>query len=1206
MPHCESYHRWCRIIIAGAFAVLAWSIAYAKDSTGYVKEAEQYLVQGNLKAAEIQLRNAIREAPRDPSLRARLAEVYLQLGDAVSAEREARAARERNGNEADYLPVLAGALLHQKKFADLIELVQPGNRDPVLESKIRTALGAAATGLGDRAKAETLLGEAVKLDPTVDRPKIQLARLLSGSKPAEADKLIDEVIGANPRSAEALLVKGEMLQGRGDQEGALRLYDQALKIDPTNISAHLDRANVNIALGKYQAADADIDPILKASPDHFMANYLRGLGLAKQEKYAEADRIFDRISTGFVDFWPGYFAQGATKFKLGQYAQAETSLGKYRSHAPDDTKAAQLMATAALEQQAPSRAIEYLKPLAEKGSADAATLAVLGNAYITDHKPDLALQQFQKAAALDPDNPTIKTQIGISEFDAGQSEQGLVMLEQIFGTEAGMPIAGPTLVITELRAQRLDKAAQVATSLTELDPKNPIYLTLLGIVRAAQHDYSGAESAFHAAVVINPDLAAATSDLAQIYVATGRVDEARRLYNYLLAKDPNEASALLGLADTYLAQQKWEEAVDAINRARMAARNDPAPGLKLVAVYQTRGDWTNAKTVAAELTTQFPANANILDTQGQAQFAAGDTNGAVSSFKRAYALAPNSAPILSHYLASLNDAKYFTEARGVLQEAIVRNPHNLSLKANLIRIEGKISGIDAAVAKAHALASSDPENNIYDLVSAELYEKAGRISEAIAVLQKAAAARPTDEDLSIAMARLYNRLGNFPQAEGLLTRRLEADPKNIAIGIAMAQQYLTIGRTQDAKKLFAGLLAQQPNDIVVLLGLAGIATTERNWPEAADYINRARTAAPEDPAPGLALVNLELSRQDAKSALTTATQLAEQFPTNSDVLNAKGRAQIASGDTEGATATYKRIYELSPNSTPAMGDYVALLNGAKEFSTARTVLQGALARDPKNNPVKGDLIRVEAGIGGMRAGLAKPHAFAVEDPGNPLYDIVSAELYEKAGRRDDAVDLLEKAIAQRPSADALIGALSGLYARTGDPGKAETVLKTRLEVDPKDVAVRSALAALYLKQKKYDDAIAEYMRLVAEHPADAMALNNLAWLYQQKGDLAKARGLAEQAVAVAPSVTQQGALIGDTLGWILLAQGEPDKAVAHLSAASLAAPKNPDIQYHLAVVLNRLGRTGDAQARLETLLGSGVTFSDRDEAEKLLQQLKQG
>jgi cytochrome c-type biogenesis protein CcmH/NrfG len=74
--------------------------------------------------------------------------------------------------------------------------------------------------------------------------------------------------------------------------------------------------------------------------------------------------------------------------------------------------------------------------------ADAATLAVLGNAYIADHKSNLALQQFQKAAALDPDNPAIKTRLGMSEIEAGQSELGLAILEQVFGTEAGARIAG--------------------------------------------------------------------------------------------------------------------------------------------------------------------------------------------------------------------------------------------------------------------------------------------------------------------------------------------------------------------------------------------------------------------------------------------------------------------------------------------------------------------------------------------------------------------------------------------------------------------------------------------------------------------------------------------------------------------------------------------------------------------------------------------
>ena len=88
MPGSERRRPWRFIVVTGALAAFACPAAYAKDSTAYVKDAEQYISQGNLKAAEIQLRNAIRDAPQDPVLRARLAEVYLQLGDAVSAERE--------------------------------------------------------------------------------------------------------------------------------------------------------------------------------------------------------------------------------------------------------------------------------------------------------------------------------------------------------------------------------------------------------------------------------------------------------------------------------------------------------------------------------------------------------------------------------------------------------------------------------------------------------------------------------------------------------------------------------------------------------------------------------------------------------------------------------------------------------------------------------------------------------------------------------------------------------------------------------------------------------------------------------------------------------------------------------------------------------------------------------------------------------------
>src|SRR5262249_34684177 len=81
------------------------------------------------------------------------------------------------------------------------------------------------------------------------------------------------------------------------------------------------------------------------------------------------------------------------------------------------------------------------------------------------------------------------------------------------------------------------------------------------------------------------------------------------------------------------------------------------------------------------------------------------------------------------------------------------------------RVESEMNGVDAAVAKAHALAKDDPDD-VYDLVSAELYEKAGRPTDAVVVIEKAVASRPSDDRLVIALARLYGLAGGPAQAEG--------------------------------------------------------------------------------------------------------------------------------------------------------------------------------------------------------------------------------------------------------------------------------------------------------------------------------------------------------------------------------------------------------------------------------------------------------
>ena len=178
---------WHSVAFAVALCVSPYPAASAKDS-GSVQNVVQNPTDADPKAALITLKNAIRKSPQDPAVHVKIARLYFQIGDAASAEREAGAARNLKGDEADYLPVLLDAMLARKEFKEIYDLIEPGDRNPVLESKIRTALGTAAVRLGYDARAETLLRDAIKLDPSVVEPRIQLARFLSGDAPGRSDR----------------------------------------------------------------------------------------------------------------------------------------------------------------------------------------------------------------------------------------------------------------------------------------------------------------------------------------------------------------------------------------------------------------------------------------------------------------------------------------------------------------------------------------------------------------------------------------------------------------------------------------------------------------------------------------------------------------------------------------------------------------------------------------------------------------------------------------------------------------------------------------------------------------------------------------------------------------------------------------------------------------------------------------------------------
>ena len=171
--------------------------------------------------------------------------------------------------------------------------------------------------------------------------------------------------------------------------------------------------------------------------------------------------------------------------------------------------------------------------------------------------------------------------------------------------------------------------------------------------------------------------------------------------------------------------------------------------------------------------------------------------------------------------------------------------------------------------------------------------------------------------------------------------------------------------------------------------------------------------------------------------------------------------------------------------------------------------------------------------------------------------------------------------------------------KTGAFSVALAHLETWVADNPTDVRSLRALGLGYIATGKLEKAEAIHLELMRLQPKDPLILNNLARMYQLKKDK-RAREFASRAAEGAPTWP-----IGlDTLGWILVTEGEPEKGLRLLRDAHARAAGNPLIHYHLAGALSELGRNRESLIELDAILRAQPSLSWIDDVINLRNEVK--
>jgi tetratricopeptide (TPR) repeat protein len=211
-------------------------------------------------------------------------------------------------------------------------------------------------------------------------------------------------------------------------------------------------------------------------------------------------------------------------------------------------------------------------------------------------------------------------------------------------------------------------------------------------------------------------------------------------------------------------------------------------------------------------------------------------------------------------------------------------------------------------------------------------------------------------------------------------------------------------------------------------------------------------------------------------------------------------------------------------------------------------------------------------------------------PISPLRLRLEAELLAAQGRFGDAAAAFSRAFDAQPNADVAVRAYDAAK-RAGRPNASAKLVEWNAS-NPQDPTGNFMLGSVAIENGEYDVAAARYEAVLAANPQHAPSLNNLAWLYSQRGD-ERALDYAARAYAAEPN----NPAVADTLGWLYVQRGDTAKGLPLLAAAVAGLAENAEVQYHFGVALEANGDIAKALAAFDTALAGESSFAGRDDAQ---------
>lgn len=862
-----------------------------------------------------------------------------------------------------------------------------------------------------------------------------------------------------------------------------------------------------------------------------------------------------------------------------------------------------LLGKAYLQDGQPVNAESELLEANRLGADNALTLPFLAAAYLQQFKYQSLIKQIDVNGLPAEVQSELLVYIGHAHLKLSHIEKAgssFALAEQKNMTAEA--VSGTALVL--LHQGKLQEAGIMLDKAQQLDADEASVWNVRGSISHLEGKLNKALKEYGKALALDENDLDARLARIGIYLDLDNRDAARKDIDYLKEYEFEPRSLYLN-AVLLIREGQKKQALEYIQKSAsiiteinpLILNNSRALLMLAGMVFYDLQQYEQAINYLNLFVTKYPAQVGAKKILGSIYLEQGEYEKVLSVLKPAYTLAPEDPRVLTLLGNAYMHSGQSDLAVELLEKAAVFSYEKPAIRTNLAL--GYLSAGDQSLALKELISvyEQDKSQTSTGMVLTLVYYKLGQLDKALELIEELIVKEPDNVVFLNWAGSIHAANGKFVKAGQLFDHATELNPGFIAAQINSGKLLLAQNKPDEASEYYLSMLKQHPDHIAILTELARVHEYQGEYQKAILVLKKVLYINRELIDTRLYLVQLYTRSGQKKEAFYMAEEASDLAPKNMDALLAVVSTALALGKVDDAKLSFRRMKDIALTDEESLFRIARAELQAGFLKTAISTMILSLHYRPDYLPAQ--IILAESLLADGQIKQANDLVLEIKTahPERAVSFRLMGSVLMQLKRPEEAIKEYEQAYKREASTKNLLNLYQAL-TQNNMINKGAELISDWLKHHPEDNNARYVLAGANFQLGELESAKKNLETILKDSPEQPALLNNLANLYAMTKDT-RAIETAGKAIELAP----EDPTINDTLGWLLVQDGDAAQGLRYLREAHFRQGDDLEIRYHIAVALHKLDRNKESLNELKQILRLKQDFKGIKDARQLQDKL---